>query len=223
MQVEWYGQSAFRLSDGERAVVIDPFDDEGLAAIRSRRRWDYPAIGPVAADVLLVTHEHADHNGVSVVTGDPHVVRSTAGTHATPIGEVISIASEHDDAAGTLRGHNTMLVFTLGGVRVAHLGDLGQAELRPEQAAALGTVDVLFVPAGGGPTIGADQAADIAATTSAKVIVPMHYRTERIDFLEPVDAFAAQARKAVRLDTAAFETSDVADDDGPVLVIPAAP
>jgi L-ascorbate metabolism protein UlaG (beta-lactamase superfamily) len=219
MQVEWYGQSAFRLSDGERAVVIDPFDKAQIAA---HRRWDYPAID-TTADLLLVTHEHVDHNAVDVVRGDPATLRSTAGTHASPIGEVIGIASEHDDVAGTQRGPNTIFVLDFGGLRVAHLGDFGQARLRPEQAAALGTLDVLIVPAGGGPTIGADQATDIAATTSAKLVVPMHYRTERIDFLEPVDALAAQARKVVRLDGAVFETDDVADGDGPVLVIPAAP
>jgi L-ascorbate metabolism protein UlaG (beta-lactamase superfamily) len=219
MHVEWYGQSAFRLSDGERSVVIDPFDAE---ALRSRTRWDYPAID-VAADVLLITHEHGDHNAAHVVVGDPAIVRSTAGTHASPLGDVVSIASEHDEVAGTQRGHNTMLVFDFGGLRVAHLGDLGQAQLRPEQAAALGTVDLLFVPVGGGPTIGADQAADIAATTSARITVPMHYRTERIDFLDPVDAFAAQARHVIRLDTATFDTDRAGGDDGPVVVVPATP
>jgi L-ascorbate metabolism protein UlaG (beta-lactamase superfamily) len=219
MHVEWYGQSAFRLSDGERTVVIDPFDTE---ALRSRTRWDYPAID-VAADVLLITHEHADHNAAEVIGGDPAIVRSTAGTHASPLGDVVSVASEHDEVAGTQRGHNTMLVFDFAGLRVAHLGDLGQAQLRPEQAAALGTVDLLFVPVGGGPTIGADQAADIAATTSSKITVPMHYRTERIDFLEPVDAFAAQARHVVKLDGAGFDTDGIGGDDGPVVVIPAAP
>ncbi|WCB95440.1 hypothetical protein DSM104299_04184 [Baekduia alba] len=190
--------------------------------MKARRRWDYPAID-VGADVLLVTHEHLDHNGIGAVSGDPALLRSTAGTHPSPIGEVIGIASEHDEAAGTQRGPNTLFVFAFGGLRVAHLGDLGQAQLRPEQAAALGTVDLLFVPIGGGPTIGADQATDIAATTSAKLVVPMHYRTERIDFLEPVDAFADQARKALRLDGATFDTDAVADPDGPVVVIPAAP
>jgi L-ascorbate metabolism protein UlaG (beta-lactamase superfamily) len=219
MHVEWYGQSAFRLSDGERSVVIDPFDAE---ALRSRTRWDYPAID-VVADVLLITHEHGDHNAAHVVGGDPAIVRSTAGTHASPLGDVVSIASEHDEVAGTQRGHNTMLVFDFGGLRVAHLGDLGQAQLRPEQAAALGTVDLLFVPVGGGPTIGADQAADVAATASARITVPMHYRTERIDFLEPVDAFAAQAGHVVKLDAATFDTAAVGGDDGPVVVIPAAP
>jgi L-ascorbate metabolism protein UlaG (beta-lactamase superfamily) len=221
MQLEWYGQSAFRLSDGERTVVIDPFGDMG--ALAGRRRWEYPPITGVEADLVLVTHEHLDHNAVEVVGGDPVVLRSTAGRLDSPVGEVLAVASEHDAAAGTERGPNTLFAFTLGGLRVAHLGDLGQAALRPEQAAALGQVDLLFVPVGGGPTMGAEQATAVAATLGARVTVPMHYRTERIDFLEPVDAFAGAARRAIRLDTPAFAIEDVLDDAGPVVVVPAAP
>lgn len=223
LRVEWYGQSAFRLDDGERTVVIDPFADMSALAARGRR-WEYPAIDEVAADLVLVTHEHRDHNGVGAIGGDPMVLRSTAGRFDTPTGDVLAIASEHDAAAGTERGLNTLFVLHFAGRRVAHLGDLGQRELRPEQAAALGTVDLLFVPVGGGPTIGADQAVDIAATASAKVIVPMHYRTERIDFLDPVEPFTEQARRVERLDGPSFDVADVdANGAGPVVVVPAAP
>jgi L-ascorbate metabolism protein UlaG (beta-lactamase superfamily) len=220
MQVEWYGQSAFRLSDGKDTIFIDPFD---IAMFTARgMRWDYPAIAGVEAQLLLVTHEHGDHNAVDIIGGDPAILRSTAGTHESPVGEVIGIASEHDQVAGTQRGSNTLFAFTFDGRRIAHLGDLGQAALRPEQLAALGTVDVLFVPVGGGPTIGAAQATEIAAQLNAQVIVPMHYRTERIDFLEPVDDFAARAVRMVRIDEPAFEVETV-DGDGPVVVVPAAP
>ena len=222
MHVEWYGQSAFRLTDGATTVFIDPFDDFGPVADRGLR-WDYPAIEGVQADLLLVTHEHFDHNGVGAISGDPPTLRSTAGRLESPIGEVLAVASEHDDAAGTERGPNTLFAFTFGGQRVAHLGDLGQRALRDEQARALGTVDVLFVPIGGGPTIGAEQAAEIAARLGARVIVPMHYRTERIDFLEPVDAFAHRARRVERLASSSFELDALATADGPLVVVPAAP
>jgi L-ascorbate metabolism protein UlaG (beta-lactamase superfamily) len=222
MQVEWYGQSAFSLTEGETRVFIDPFAD--MASVRERgMRWDYPAIEGVDADLLLVTHEHRDHNGVGAVGGDPVVLRSTAGTHASPVGEVIGIASEHDDAAGTQRGPNTVFVFDFGGRRIAHFGDFGQGALRPEQLRALGTVDLLFVPVGGGPTIGAGQAAEIAAAAGAQVIVPMHYRSERIDFLEPVDALLEHAPRVERLDAPRFDVEAVAAGDGPVVVVPAAP
>jgi L-ascorbate metabolism protein UlaG (beta-lactamase superfamily) len=221
MNVQWYGQSTFRLTDDDgRSVVIDPFNK---AAIAAHRRWDYPALDGATADLLLVTHEHADHNAVEVVSGDPALVRSLAGAHETPLGSVVGVASEHDEVAGTQRGHNVMYVFDFAGRRVAHLGDLGQRELRGEQAAALGTVDVLFVPVGGAATIGAEQAVVIAGTLRPRVIVPMHYRTERIDFLEPVDAFAERMPRVERLDVACFEVEAVANGDSPVVVVPAAP
>ena len=222
MQVEWYGQSAFRLTDGETTVFIDPFDDLGPLAERGMR-WDYPAIEGVRADLLLVTHEHFDHNGVGAIAGDPPTLRSTAGRLESPIGEVLAVASEHDEAAGTERGPNTLFAFTLGGRRVAHLGDLGQSDLREEQAQALGSVDLLFVPIGGGPTVGAEQAAAIAARLGARVVVPMHYRTERIDFLEPVDAFAALAQRVERLESSAFDLDALPAGDTPLVVVPAAP
>jgi L-ascorbate metabolism protein UlaG (beta-lactamase superfamily) len=222
MQLEWHGQSAFRLSDGDTTVFIDPFDD--LSGLRDRGlRWDYPAIEGVSADLLLVTHEHLDHNGVGVIGGDPVIVRSTAGTHDSPVGPVVGIASEHDDVAGTERGPNTLFVFSLGGLRVAHLGDLGQAALRDAQLAALGRVDLLLVPVGAGPTIGPAQAMAIVDAVGAKVVVPMHYRTERIDWLEPVDGFAERFARVQRAETPLVGLDVPFGGDGRLLVVPAAP
>jgi L-ascorbate metabolism protein UlaG (beta-lactamase superfamily) len=222
MRVEFYGQSAFLLEADGTTVFVDPFGD--MSAARERGlRWDYPAIEGVEADLLLVTHEHADHNGVEAIGGEPVVIRSTAGTHASPIGDVVGVASEHDEAAGTQRGPNTIFVFTLGGLRVAHFGDFGQSALRPEQAEAIGTVDLALLPVGGGPTIGGERAACIAGQIGARWAVPHHYRTARIDFLEPVDAFLEHAPAVHHLDASSFDTGDLADGGGPLVVVPAAP
>jgi L-ascorbate metabolism protein UlaG (beta-lactamase superfamily) len=216
MHVEWYGQSAFRLQAGDTTVFIDPFGDMSRLAARGMT-WEYPAIEDVSADLLLVTHDHLDHNAVSVIGGDPRIVRA-AGTHD----DVLGIASEHDDVAGTKRGPNTIFAFTLDGVRVAHFGDFGQAGLRDEQAAALGTVDLLFIPVGGGATIGAERATEIAARVQARWIVPMHYRTERISFLEPADDFLARFAHVARLETPRFELGEL-PGERPLVVVPAAP
>lgn len=223
MQVEWYGQSAFRLDDGAATVVLDPFGDVGAATRGRGRRWEYPPISGVEADLVLVTHEHLDHAGVEAIGGDPVVLRSTAGRLPSPIGEVVAVASEHDEVAGTERGPNTLFAFAFGGLRVAHLGDLGQRALRDEQAEAVGLVDLLFVPVGGGPTLGADDAAAVVERLGARIVVPMHYRTARIDFLEPVDAFAERFARVERLDAPVFATESLPAGDGPLLVIPAAP
>jgi L-ascorbate metabolism protein UlaG (beta-lactamase superfamily) len=133
------------------------------------------------------------------------------------------VASEHDEAAGTQRGPNTIFAFELDGVRVAHFGDFGQAALRDEQAEAIGGVDLLFVPVGGGPTIGAEQAAAIAERLGARWVVPMHYRTPRISFLDTADAFLDLMPGLHRLDTPSFDTAELPQADGRVAVVPAVP
>jgi L-ascorbate metabolism protein UlaG (beta-lactamase superfamily) len=223
MRIQWYGQSAFALTGDSASVFIDPFADMSPAASHGLE-FDYPAIDGVDAHLLLVTHEHLDHNGVEAVGGDPVTLRATAGTHESPIGPVVGVASEHDPVAGTERGPNTIFVFTLDGVRVAHFGDFGQGALREEQAAAIGDVDLLIVPVGGGPTAGADEAWAIVERLSPKWVVPMHYRTHRVNFLEPADEFLALFGDAVhRADSPTVDIADVVAADGPVAVVPAAP
>jgi L-ascorbate metabolism protein UlaG (beta-lactamase superfamily) len=224
MQIQWYGQSAFALRGDGATVFIDPFGD--MSGLVSRDlQFDYPPIDGVDADVLLVTHEHGDHNAVEVIDGSPAVLRTIAGTHASPLGQIVGVASEHDDKAGTERGPNTIFVFTLDGVRVAHFGDFGQLALRDEQAAAVGDVDLLILPVGGGPTIDAEQAYAIVERLKPRWVVPMHYGTHRVNFLAPADDFLAKFGDSVyRADGPTVDLAGVADgEDGAVVVVPAAP
>jgi L-ascorbate metabolism protein UlaG (beta-lactamase superfamily) len=223
MRVEWHGQSAFTLTAPEAKVFIDPFADMSPLTESRGMQFDYPPIEAEDVDLLLVTHEHRDHNGVEAVGGDPAVLRSTAGRLESPLGEVVAISSEHDEEAGTARGPNTIFVFTLDGVRVAHFGDFGQSELRPEQRAALGDVDLAFLPVGGGPTIGAAQAAAIARDLSPRWVVPMHYRTPKISFLETEEEFVGLMPAVERLSGPSFETAELPSGDDPLAVVPAAP
>ena len=216
MRVEWHGQSAFTLTADGTKVVIDPFADMSTLTRDRGMKFEYPPIQVDDVDLLLITHEHVDHNGTEGIGGDPTILRSTAGRLKSPIGEVVAIASEHDDAAGTERGPNTIFAFDLDGIRVAHFGDFGQSELRPEQAAALEGTELVFIPVGGGPTIGGAQAAEIAERLGARWIVPMRYRTEKIGFLERMPHVR-------RLDETGFDSDALAGDERPLVVVPAVP
>ena len=218
MRVRWYGQSAYLLTAGDKAVLIDP--------LQPNPRFPFPVMHDIRCDLLLVTHEHGDHNGVQVAAGSPFTVRSTAGTYDTPLGQVIAVNSEHDDVAGTKRGPNAIMVFSFGGVRVCHLGDLGQRALRPEQAAAIGQVDLLFAPVGGGPTIDAAQAQQLGQELGARWVVPCHFDTGGLSFLRPVDEFVARypAAQVRQLESSEFETDGLPGERGkPLVVVPRAP
>jgi L-ascorbate metabolism protein UlaG (beta-lactamase superfamily) len=222
MKIRWYGQSAF-LVTGSSRVAIDPFGDLEASARERGLRFAYPRIEGAEADLLLITHEHFDHNGADVVGGNPQTIRSTAGTFDSPAGEVRAIASEHDDVAGTRRGPNTIFAFVLDGLRICHLGDFGQHAVRPEQRDAIGAVDVLMLPVGGGPTVGGDAAAAIVRELAPRLVIPMHYRTEAVDFVEPPDAFLDAVEGDVRrLDASEAEAGDLLDG-GPLVALFATP
>jgi L-ascorbate metabolism protein UlaG (beta-lactamase superfamily) len=222
MRIRWYGQSAFLLTGEQHRVFIDPFDvpsDSPLAG-----RWQYPPIEGAEAELLLVTHDHLDHNGVGVVGGHPALI-DRAGTHESPIGEVVGIAGEHDAVAGTQRGANTIFRFSLDGTTLAHFGDFGQPALRPEQREALGDVDVVLLPIGGGPTIAPDAAASLVRQLGPRLVVPMHYRTAGIAFLDPPDAFLdALGARVERLETSEAEVEPLLGSRGePVVALLAPP
>jgi L-ascorbate metabolism protein UlaG (beta-lactamase superfamily) len=206
VQIQWFGQSAFLFTGDDAKVFVDPFG-AGMSerAQESGMQWDYPPIDGVDADLLLVTHDHFDHNGIEAVGGNPPIL-TKAGTHETPVGTVVGVNSEHDAAAGTERGPNTIFRFELDGIRIAHFGDFGQPALRPEQREALGGVDVIVLPVGEGPTIAASNAAELVREVAPKLVVLSHYRTPQIGFLETEDAFV-EALGAPVVEIAGTETT----------------
>ncbi len=133
-------------------------------------------------DLVTVTHEHPDHNYVEMATGNPRIIRGLSSGEVAAIDETVTgvrirtVASVHDSQQGTQRGKNAIFVFELPGLKLVHLGDLG-CGLDAEQVSAIGPVDVLLVPVGGGPTIGPKTAVETAAQLSAKVVIPMHFGT----------------------------------------------
>ena len=85
-------------------------------------------------------------------------------------------------------------------------------------------MDVLFVPAGGGPTVGGEQAAAVVRALQPRLVVPMHYRTEAINFLEPPDDFLdALGAPVARLETGELEVEEHLGPDGEPHVVLLAP
>lgn len=202
MNITWYGQSCFRLEAKEGSVLIDPFKkDIGLRPPR------------VKDDLVLVTHEHHDHNGTEGATEESFIVRGPGEFERKGI-SVRGIASFHDEQQGAERGLNTIYVIKAEELTLCHLGDFGQAALDDEQLEVIGNVDVLFVPVGGTYTIDAKKAVHVIAQIEPKIVVPMHYKIPNITIpkLEGVELFI----KEVGLDAEKGDKLKVAKKTLPV-------
>jgi len=183
MQITWKGQACFHIivqGTGHEQVklVIDPFD---------------PSIGlkmpSIEADVALCTHDHQDHNNTKSVKGDAFIITGP-GEYEIQDVSIQGIPSFHDDTQGQERGKNTIYVIGAEGIRLCHLGDLGQAELASEQISKIGNVDILFVPVGGVYTVDARTAAKIVNQIEPRIVIPMHYFLPNLKFkLDKVDDF----------------------------------
>ncbi|MEE8472644.1 MAG: MBL fold metallo-hydrolase [Dehalococcoidia bacterium] len=180
MKVKYLGHSSFFLaSQGGVSVITDPYTPGGGLS--------YKPI-TMGADIVTVTHEHGDHNNVSSIPGNPQVVRGAiskdvAGVHFE------GTAAYHDSSGGRERGTNIIFSFTLDGVAICYLGDLGHT-LSEQQLAALGKVDLLLIPVGGFFTIDAAEATQVCDALKPRVVVPMHYKTPKCDFpLAGLDKF----------------------------------
>jgi L-ascorbate metabolism protein UlaG (beta-lactamase superfamily) len=163
--IKWLGHSSFLISlDDSVKIVTDPFDSN----------IGYPSPDETA-DICMVSHDHFDHNCVSVIKGSPEVVKGTGEKEAKGL-KFKGVASFHDEKGGSERGENTIWAFELGGIKFAHTGDLG-IDLTDFQRKEIGKVDVLFVPTGGFYTIDAATATRVVSSLNPRVVIPMHYKT----------------------------------------------
>ncbi|MDD1743970.1 MAG: MBL fold metallo-hydrolase [Methanomassiliicoccales archaeon] len=177
MKIVWHGHSCFEISD-KLTVAIDPHDGKSLG-LRT----------PVLkADVVLISHDHFDHNSARTVKGDFAIVREP-GERTVKGLKISGLEANHDEMNGSKRGRIVIFSFTLDGVRFCHCGDLGEL-LDQSQISALGPVDVLFVPVGGVFTIDGPQALQLISMVKPKIAIPMHFRVGGLSLsIQTIDRF----------------------------------
>jgi L-ascorbate metabolism protein UlaG (beta-lactamase superfamily) len=180
--IQFLGHACVRLRGRDGIVLCDPFN-----------RSIGVDIGRPTAHIVTVSHDHPDHNNVAAVRPMREKLFTVDAPGEYEVGGVLitGVRTFHDKAKGAERGFNTVFVIHLDDVTFCHLGDLGH-ELSQAQLEAIGDVDVLFVPVGGGETIGPAEASNVIAQIEPRVVVPIHYATSQLSFeyeLAPLDNF----------------------------------
>jgi len=166
MEITWYGQTCFRLSErGLASVVTDPYPpDVGLTFPRPR------------ANVVTFSHDDPQCRYTKGVRG-PFKLLDGPGEYE--IGDVFitGIVTFADGKRGASRGLNTIFTFDFGRLTVCHLGRLGHVPTQ-SQVENLGTVNILLVPVGDGGSLSPTQASEVISLFEPGIVIPMHYKVQ---------------------------------------------
>ena len=145
----------------------------------------------VTSDIVLISHDHPDHNAGYLVKGSPQILKRKTNflssfeikTSKNEIIEFLAIPSFHDKQEGKKLGPNTIWVFSVDGLKIAHCGDLGHT-LKEEHTKQMGFIDILIAPIGGGNyTIDPKEFLIIMEQSKAMISIPVHYKTEYTNWI----------------------------------------
>lgn len=192
VNITYYGHACFMLESSGYRVVIDPYKDGMVAGMPDLH---------LRANAVYGSHGHADHNWFAAV-------ELQELDQKIPY-KLTELTTPHDPEGGALRGMNTVRIFDFDGLRVAHLGDLGDFP-EGDVLAALKSVDCLLIPVGGTYTIDPVMAEKVIEAVNPRVCIPMHYRTDNagLPVLAHLNEFTGAYSKVEECDNAFILTED---------------
>jgi L-ascorbate metabolism protein UlaG (beta-lactamase superfamily) len=179
MDITWLGHSCFRVKSKEATLITDPYYED-IA---------YPWASPTA-NIVTISHPHSGHGNAAGVGGDPKAV-TRPGEYEIKGVFILGLGNFHDPDEGSSRGRNTSYLVEMEDMKLCHLGDLGHVP-SARQVQELSELDVLIIPVGGVSTIDGKMAAEIVRLLNPRIVIPMHYGTKVVNWLEPLDKFTTQ-------------------------------
>jgi L-ascorbate metabolism protein UlaG (beta-lactamase superfamily) len=203
VKIQWLGQGAFCITaqDGTK-IITDPYTPGTFMG----KQINY---GPITtkADFVTVSHDHPDPNYMKSFAGTPQIFETLGSFTAKNI-TIHGVPSYRDKEQGANRGTNIIYTFAVDGLNICHLGELGHI-LTPtmvKQIQQMGPVDVLLIPVGGVTMIDAMDATKITDQLKPKIVIPMHYKTDKITFpLKAVEQFTQDKKDVIVRGTSTIE------------------
>ena len=223
MRIKFYAHASFRFEADGVAVITDPY---------TPARSGFEPIHEPADLVIMSSRTDEFHSDPSHIEGEPLVVNALelppegAVVCGIPIRGFEAYESKTFDFQGEFGRDpdaNALYHFTLGGLRVLHMGDLGNPVEAWQLDELAGNVDILLALAGEHATIALDDVDKAIAAIQPRIVIPMHYWHERgVLKIEKVDRFLERfpARYVTRLNTSEFEvTPDTLPQQGEMRVV----
>ena len=210
MKIQWLGHSCFNINENGLTIVTDPYNNY--------IGYNMPK---QSADIVTVSHSHKDHSAVENVINNSMII-SKEGTYDINGVKIDAIHTYHDNKNGLLRGENIIFIYDFNGIRVCHMGDIGQ-DFDPSIVKNINNIDILLIPVGAVYTIDYKMAKKYVDEIKPKVVIPMHYKRDKLTFdLDKVDKFLNLFYKSsiIYLSTDTFEYNSAEFKEGISIVVP---
>lgn len=211
MDITYLGHASFRIKGKNAAIVTDPYDSQKVG-------FKFPS--GIEADIVTISHQHTDHNFADAVKNYSKVIAGPGEYEIAGV-SIIGFPSFHDDKKGEERGKNTVFVFEIDDMRIAHLGDLGH-ELSSDTLEEMGSIDILMIPVGGKYTIDSQGAVKVMQSIEPSIILPMHYFVPELQLSQelekPEEFINASGIPFETMDKLIIKKSDIGEDQKIILL-----
>ena len=167
-RITYAGHSTFLIESPQLVRIATDYND-----------WVKP---PVLPDIVTMNHAHSSHYTDRPDPGIKYVLRGWAGNEL-PARHDLQVKDVHirnvptnirDWAGGTERHGNSIFIYEMANMCIAHLGHLHHT-LNQQQLDEIGRVDVVFVPVDGNMTLDLEGMIEVLQALKAPLMIPMHY------------------------------------------------
>jgi len=176
VRVDYIGHSTFLIESPRGVRIATDYNDY----VRPR----------VIPDVATMNHAHSTHYTDHPDPAIKHVLRGWSRDFGKPARIDVQVDDVHirnvptnirtwsygESTGGvtTERHGNSIFIFEVGSLCIAHLGHLHHT-LTPQQVTEIGRVDVVMVPVDGSYTLDLDGMVEVLRALKAPLMIPMHY------------------------------------------------
>ncbi|MCX6815436.1 MAG: MBL fold metallo-hydrolase [Candidatus Aenigmarchaeota archaeon] len=194
MKITWLGHASFLIENADKKIYIDPFVLHD---------------NPEKADVILITHEHFDHfdmDKINSITsekteffGPAGVIKKSGFGKVVRPDDTVSVSGVKIEVVEAYNVNKKFHPKGLGvgfvvdtGVRIYHAGDTDCIKEMKD----LKNIDIALLPVGGYYTMNVKEAADAANSFAPKIVVPMHYNSDKYG-ITGINANAEDLKKMI--------------------------
>lgn len=172
MHISWLGSTALKIqskpTNDDVTVLIDPYKSKNAETPRS-----------LTADIALFSH--GEENSITLA-GTPFTL--SHGGECEIKGVLLTVAAGNEDG-------ETIIRIDTEGLSLAHLG-LTNKIPNNDALEAIGSVDILCLPVGGGKGYDPETAIKVINLIEPRIIIPLAFQSDSDPEAFPIEKFLKQ-------------------------------